>query len=194
MQGEVTVREIMTREYLGVSESDAVADAVGLMLAESAGAVVVLRGTDPVGMLLPEDALAVVADGADPGTTTVDAVMSDTVPTVPPEAPLVEVAGRMADAGTGSLLVTADGEVVGVVEETDVVAATSAVAGRGVPEPPGEPADPETVTPGAAVESGEDAAATEQVRTQSVCETCGALTADLREFNGQLICDDCRDI
>jgi CBS domain-containing protein len=193
MEGDVTVRDIMTREYLGVSESDAVADAVDLMLAESAGTVVVLRGTDPVGMLQPEDALAVVADGADPGTTTVDAVMSDTVPTVPPEAPLVEVAGRMADAGVGSLLVTADEDVVGVVDETDVVAATSTAVERRVPEPPGEPADPETVAPAAAVESGEDDAS-EQVRTQSVCETCGSLTADLREFNGQLICDDCRDI
>lgn len=196
MEGEVTVREMMSREYLGVSESDSVADAVDLMLEESEGTVVVLRGTEPVGMVRPEDALGVVADGADPGATTVDAVMTDTVPSVGPGAPLPEVAGRMADARVGSLLVTDDGEVAGVVEESDVVAATSAVAGRRTPEPPGEPSDPEVATPPAAAspDASEDAAASGQEPTQSVCETCGSLTADLKEFNGQLICDDCRDI
>ena len=37
MEGEVTVRDVMTREYVGVSESDTVLGAVRLMNEEGTG-------------------------------------------------------------------------------------------------------------------------------------------------------------
>ena len=189
----MTVREILTREYVGVSESDRVADAVDLMLEEGAASVVVLRGSEPVGTLTATDALELVSAGSDPGDGTVGEVMSGTLPSVPPDATVAEAAGAMADTGVGSLLVRDGEEVLGVVAQRDVVRATATLAEPAAVGEPSAPAGSEPVA--AAVEGGDaDPEGAGEYSTQSVCEVCGSLTADLRNFNGQLICADCRDI
>lgn len=197
MEAEATVREIMTHEYVGVSESDTVGDAVDLMLEEGEHGVVVLRGTDPVGMLTVEDALGLVSRTDDPADAEVGSVMSGTVPSIRPDAPLVEAAGTLADAGVGSLLVEADGEVVGVVSERDVVRATATLADHATLSEPVEPTEPtDPGEPAAPVEAADGGSmpVEGEASTQSVCEICGSLTPDLHNFNGQLICDDCREI
>jgi CBS-domain-containing membrane protein len=186
MIGDVTVREIMTREYVGISESDSVGAAADLLVAENGEAAVVLRGSDPVGMLTVTDALAHLArDGT--GDEPVADVMSGTTPTVPPDHGYLDAANTLAEAATESLLVVDDGELVGLVTRRDVVGATASVGG------------PETVTAEAApatavaAESDPDHAVS-NYSSQSVCEICGSLTPELQNFNGQLICGDCREL
>lgn len=198
----MTVREILTREYVGVSEADAVDDAVDLMLDEGTSSVVVLRGTEPVGMLTAADALSLVLEDDDAGATAVGEVMSGTVPTVPPGASIVEAASEMADADIGSLLAVDGDEVVGVVSERDVVRATATLADRAGLAGNAEPASVDGAVAVEAEEASAETATTEygggtnegEYSTQSVCEACGSLTPDLQEFNGQLLCADCRAI
>lgn len=195
MEADVTVREIMTREFVGVSESDTVGDAVDLMLEESTGDVVVLRGSTPVGMLTAADALGLVTSEDSPVDRTVGAVMSGTVPTVALDAPVAEAAGEMADTGAGSLLVTTGEELVGVVSEQDVVRATATLADHPSTGGPAKSEDPMPVA--GTVEASETTgvgSAEGEYSSQSVCENCGSLTPNLRNFNGQLICGDCREI
>lgn len=186
----MTVREIMTHDYVGVSESDAVAAAVELMLEEGVLGAVVLRGSDPVGMLTAADALSVVAEDADPVSTRVEEVMSGTVPTVVPDASVSQAAGTMADTGVQCLLVT-DGDLRGLVTERDVVTATASLADRVAID---EPRTPEAAATEATAEATGDAATDPEYSSQSVCEICGSLTPDLQNFNGQLICENCRDV
>lgn len=195
MEAEVTVREIMTREYLGVSEADTVGDAVGLMLEEGAASVVVLRGTDPVGMVTTIDTLELVTSADDPAETAVRSVMSGNVLSVDPDDPVSEAAGAIADTGIGSLLVVDDGELVGVVSERDVVRATATLAEGATLTQQKESAQPGPVsTPVEVEETAAGNPAERDYSTQSVCEICGSLTPDLRNFNGQLICGDCREV
>jgi len=208
MDAEMTVREIMTREYVGVSESDPVDDVVALMREEPADQVVVLRGSEPVGMLTPADVLALVGEDVDARETAVGDVMSGTVPSVAPDRNVVAAAGEMADDGVRSLLVT-DGEaVVGVVSERDVVRATATLADRatlstppGAGAPEGAPAtgtgnggaDVDEYGTAEPAEYGAEAA-DDEYSTQSVCEVCGSLTPGLQSHNGQLVCGDCREM
>lgn len=190
----MTVREIMTREYLGVSESDTVADAVDLMLEEEATAVVVLRGSDPVGMLTTTDALGLVTAADDPADVEVRSVMSGTVPSVDPDASVSEAAGAMADTAIGSLLVQPDGDVEGIVTEGDVVRAAATLADHPALSEPTDPAAGEPMVATAEADTPTDEVGEGEYSTQSVCEICGSLTPDLRNFNGQLICDNCREV
>lgn len=208
MDADVTVRELFTREYLGVSESDTVGDAVGLMLEEGALEVVVLRGAEPVGMLTAQDALALLVADEDPTSVPVAEAMSGTVPSVRPEATLVEAAGRIADDGVTALLVTDGDELLGILSERDLVRATASLAGGRVTAGPGESrstpaeelrvagderAEAAVTTQGAeGTETGESPPG--EYSRQSVCEICGSLTPDLHNFNGQLICGDCREV
>ncbi len=171
MSGAVTVREVMTREFLGVSEGDDLLETVELLLAEGADCAVVLRGRDPVGALNERDALSVLVGDTDPDTATVGDVMSDGVVRITSDASLAAAARAMAREDAGWLLAVGD-EPVGVVSAYDIVAAsTIAPDANGIPT--------------ATVDSA-------TYDTQGICETCGTLASDLVNVNGQLVCANCR--
>jgi CBS domain-containing protein len=71
------IREMMTQGTVSVSPDTPVIEAAGLMRLHDIGVVPVLDGARIVGMLTDRDiVLQVVANGADPKTTPVNAVMS----------------------------------------------------------------------------------------------------------------------
>jgi len=199
MEPDVTVREVMDREFVGVSESDGVAEAAELMLSDGAESVVVLRGSEPVGVMTERDALAAFVAHDDPET--VAEAMTDAVPTVSPNLTIAEAADEMSAAASRHLLVTEGDDPVGVLSEHDLITTSPFApavgdvdadvdrAVAGVSPGRGEGAPGEL----AGDETGDRARAAE-FEDQSICETCGALSRDLRPFNGQLLCADCRDI
>jgi len=200
MDGDVPVREVMHGEYVGVSESDTVRETAELLLAEGVESVVVLRGSDPVGLVTRGDALRAFVGGE--ADAHVSEAMRSTVPTVSPGTTLGEAADELAGLDTGHLVVTDGSEPIGLLTEHDLVAASPFAPGRDPESPPqatiGRSDDPE-------VEYGDEAddldadfegtGVTERpFADQSICEGCGSLARDLSTFNGQLLCADCRDI
>jgi len=204
MDGDVPVREVMDGEYVGVSESDTVRETAELLLSEGVESVVVLRGSDPVGLVTRGDALSAFVSGE--GDARVAEAMRSTVPTVSPGATLGEAADELASLDTGHLVVTDGSQPVGVLTERDLVAASPFAPGR-------ESTGPVTATVGRSddpdVEYGEQMddqydeddeefggsrPPDRQFEDQSICEGCGSLARDLSTFNGQLLCVDCRDI
>lgn len=189
MNTDIAVREVMDREYVGVSESDALVETIEVMLEEDAETAIVLRGSDPVGVLTERSVLTAVLEEPTLETTTVGDAMDASVPTVAPDEPLETVADLLSARSAGRLVVTNGEKPLGIVTERDLLA-TRAVAPGGEPHDATEPAmssDPslsqETAPP---EEAG--------FEDQSICEGCGTLTRDLSSFNGQLLCADCRDI
>lgn len=184
MDEPVTVRDVMNRSYVGVSEADSVAGAAELMRQEGVHSAVVLRGSDPVGVLDEDPLIDIVADRRDPTETTAEEVMRPAV-SVDADQRLDQAIAAMATDGLRYLLVEEDGEVVASVSEHDIVTAYSVLGGRA------ERAEAPVAVPGAdsvdlATEFDE-----EVYSTQGVCESCGALTRELTGHNGQLLCSDC---
>lgn len=205
MEGEVSVRDVMSREYVGVTESDTVLGAVRLMDEDGVGCVVVLRGSEPVGIMTESDVLALVAEEGDPAETEVSEVMSQPVVSVEAEQKLSDAAGTMSREDIRRLLVTNDGELVGVLSERDVISASASLSS--VPSLDEE--SPREVGGGGLVgnermtgepSSGEpseviaDNGNQSQYSDRSICETCGTLSPELANVNGQLICADCREV
>ncbi len=210
----MTVRDVMTREFVGVNESDTVLGAVKLMDEDGAGCVVVLRGSDPVGIVTESDVLALVADERDPGEVEVSSVMSEPVVSVHADRALSDAAGTMSREDIRRLVVTNDDDLVGVLSERDVIAASASLSG--VPSvASGSPRDGTTGEFGAAGnsespavggepmagESGGEMAGVEseegdryEYSDRSICEACGTLSRGLANVNGQLICADCREV
>ncbi|NHN59195.1 MULTISPECIES: cyclic nucleotide-binding/CBS domain-containing protein [Halorussus] len=204
MEGEVTVRDVMSREYVGVSESDTVLGAVGLMHEEEVGCVVVLRGSDPVGIVTETDVIALVAEEGDPAETEVSAVMSEPVVSIDADRELSDAAATMSREDIRRLLVTNGDELVGLLSERDVISASASLSGvqslraesaREVGEPVGTDrmgADPMANNHAdVAADEGPDR---HEYSDRSICETCGTLSRQLANVNGQLICADCRDV
>nr|WP_255679304.1 CBS domain-containing protein [Haladaptatus salinisoli] len=177
----------MTREYVGVSESDSVLGAVQLMRSEGVGSVVVLRGSDPVGIMTESDVLNLVAEEGDPADTAVSEVMTSPVVSMNADRSLADAAGTMARQDIRRIVVTRGGELAGILTERDVISASaspsSIVRGR-------EREPDETELSGTVEANGSGDA---EYAGQSICEVCGTLTRDLTNVNGQLVCADCRD-
>ena len=191
MKPDVTVREMMDREYVGVSESDDLLDCVELLLREDADAAVVQRGSEHVGVVSQRDILELLVDGPSPSEARAGDAMRETIPTIAPGASLASAADRMSTQSTGRLLVTDGEEPVGMLTERDLIATrrhelNTIETGA---------SDAETVTAGLHDEDdvGEGMASA-GFDDQGICEVCGTLTHDLSSFNGQLLCADCREI
>jgi CBS domain-containing protein len=205
MEGEVSVRDVMSREYVGVTESDTVLGAVRLMDEDGVGCVVVLRGSEPVGIMTESDVLALVAGEGDPAETEVSTVMSEPVVSVNTDRRLSDAAGTMSREDIRRLLVTNDDELVGVLSERDVISASASlssvpslaeespreVGGGGLVGDERMTGEPSSGEP---TEAFADNGNQSQYSDRSICETCGTLSRELANVNGQLICADCREV
>ena len=185
MRNGITVRDVMNREFVGVSESDRLVEAAALMTTEPAEAVVVVRGSEPIGMLSTATALAAMLDG-DPGDRTVGEVMEPPVPTIGPDAALADGTQQLVSRGAEQLLVVDDDEIVGLLTERDVLTARETVDTTAVGNRSG---GSETADIGESITNA-DPESEESI--QGICEGCGSLTPELSTVNGQLVCPACR--
>ena len=182
MNGEVTVRDVMTREFVGVSEGDTVAGVADLMVGAGVDGAVVLRGSSPVGMVDASDVVELVAAGSDAGVVDAEQAMSNSVATIQQDASLREARSALATSDARRLVVLSGDEVVGTLSEHDLLAAEASYADSTPAEAP------------IAATAGENSDVDDRYSTQSVCEACGSLAENLANVNGQLLCADCREI
>lgn len=197
MNRDVTVREVMDREFVTANESDGVLGTIELMLREESEPAVVVRGSEPVGVLSDRDVLALLVEGnADPATASVGDAMTESVPTVGPDHTLAEARDRMAARSTRWLVVSNGGEPEGVVTEHDVLSGSTIGTERDAADAPdgGETRLVDAGTSTTTADAGGGAVETDGFEDQGICEKCGSLHRDLSAFNGQLLCTDCRDI
>jgi len=185
MNSDVAVRDVVEREYVGVSESDPVLDTVALLLEEDTETAVVLRGSDSVGVLTQRDVLELLVDGGPPARTPVSEVMTPDITTVGADHTISEAADIMSAGDVRRLLVVEHGEVLGVLSDHDLLTTAT------IEQVPANAPPDTTVEVEADVET---MAGSRAYSSQGICGACGSLTRTLADVNGQLLCVDCRDI
>ncbi|EMA57545.1 XRE family transcriptional regulator [Halorubrum distributum JCM 13561] len=140
MRTDTTVRDVMHREFLGVSESDSLPEAAELLVDEETNCLVVVRGGEPVGRLESRDALDALLDAigvsdesaaASSEHLTVGDVMGPPLPAVSPDDSLAAVEERLVSEGADRVVAVDDGEAVGVVTDGDALAAGAPRTGAG---------------------------------------------------------------
>ncbi len=202
MESELSVRDVLTNEYVGVSESDSVLDTVRLMREERTSCALVVRGSEPVGIVTEWDVLGLIDNESDPAETTVEETMTTPVITVDPDRSLTDVATTMARQNIRNVVVEDDTGVVGLVTQRDVIAAAGSFQATMTPLRSSEPLldrDREVPEATAARATESDDARLvpnggDEYTTQGVCEACGSLADALWDANGQLVCADCRTV
>jgi len=200
MESELSVREILTSDYVGVSESDTVLDVVSLMRDERTSCALVVRGSEPVGIVTEWDVLGLVDDERDPATTTVGEAMTTPVITVGPDRSLTDVATTMARQNIRNVIVEDDDGIVGLVTQRDVIAAASSFQATMTPTRSSEPPvdrDRELADPVAARASGGQRSAPQRrrrVHHPGRARPAAARSDALWDANGQLVCTDCRSV
>ena len=116
----IYVKDIMSRRVKTIAADATIIEAAKAMARWKIGAVIILKGSAPAGIITEGDISRSVALGIDP-TTTLRAFAKKGLVTVSP-GERVEVAAKlMADAGVKKLPVTEEGKLVGILTQTDIV-------------------------------------------------------------------------
>jgi signal-transduction protein with cAMP-binding, CBS, and nucleotidyltransferase domain len=191
MNESVSVREVMDRAYVGVSESDDLLETTELLVREEASTALVLRGNDPIGVVTETDILGYVVSDGEPEAAAVGDVMTESVPSISPDARLTEARDRMAAWSTEWILVVEDGDPVGTLTGHDILSTA-----RLESESTEQVADDGRLvtTAEAATTDGAPPQSDESVDEQGICGGCGTLTQSLASVNGQVLCADCREV
>jgi signal transduction histidine kinase len=119
-----TVAEVMTQDVLTQPASARIRDALHAMIARNVSCVLMVNGGRAEGILTERDVTRIMVKDPAAGERLVEEVMSRPVLTVSPERYAFEAVERMEESGVRHLAVAdADGHLVGVVSQTDMVAA-----------------------------------------------------------------------
>ena len=177
MDSHIAVRDVLAREFVGASESDAVPASSRLLLEEQSNHLVVLRGTDPVGLVSLRDLLQQYVDG-DTADATLGDVMTTEYETIPPDVPLPVAVDRFVESSR-PLLVTENDEPIGLLTRHDLLTV-----------PQDGPYDDGALINVTESDSNDTTASADQ----GICEDCGAFTRTLTVIDGRTLCSDCRDV
>ena len=116
---------IARRDLVTVDQEGTVLEAAKLMVQNARGSVLATASGKPVGILTERDILKkVVAKSMDPGKTKVKEVMTSPPVTIDYDRPLREAIDLMVRKGLRRMLVTQDGEIVGIFTMRDIVKQT----------------------------------------------------------------------
>ena len=144
------VADVMTKGARVLSPDAAVEEALTLLATERIRHLPVVEGRRVVGIVSDRDLLA--ASGADARGRSLGEVMGTSVATVSPEDTLVTASVEMNARKLGCLPVVDNGELVGMLTETDLLRTfLQASRSTGVEDPPVavlQSAHPRTVAPG----------------------------------------------
>lgn len=179
---QLALRDVLSHEFVGVSESDELLDAVELMRSENTNSAVVLRGSSPVGVITAETVFDLLLDGGDPESASAADAMDETPESLSLDASVADAANLMGRTGDPRVLVADEDEVHGIVEARDVAPSVEKRLRRASAAPANPPA------------SSAQGESNEPYAEQGVCEGCGSLAHELVDVNGQLLCPECRAV
>jgi signal-transduction protein with cAMP-binding, CBS, and nucleotidyltransferase domain len=127
------VTDLMSAPVLTVARSAAVPDAVRKMVASGISSLLVTSAEEGAeGIMTKRDVITkVMAHARDPGEVTVGEVASAPVRTIAPDVTVEECSAKMASEGVRRFPVARQGQIVGIISDSDILAAVEAHRWRG---------------------------------------------------------------
>lgn len=179
MTREVIVKEAMKTNLAIVKPTTSVLDAAKIMKKRKLGNIIIVEKKRPIGILTESDILRkIVAEGKNAKDIQVKNVMSTPVIVIDPYVTLKEAMKTMGKCNVRRLPVIENNELIGIITQKDI----------------------SRISPILHEISREWYDITVQDETHmkkqifsGKCEDCGTLSANLRNVDGRLLCDDCID-
>jgi CBS domain-containing protein len=122
------VRDLMSSPVLTIPRGATVQEAAEKMVASGVASLLVPLEGDPAGGIVTKRDVVtkVLAEGGDPRALAVRALMSAPVVTIEGNASIEECSARMAADAVRRFPVLLDGRIVGIISDTDILAAVAA--------------------------------------------------------------------
>ena len=179
MSGEIIVKEAMKTNIAMVKPSMSVLEAASLMKKRKIGNVIVVEKKQPVGILTEGDIIRkVVAEGKDVKKAKVKDAMSTPLIVIDPYVTIEEAMKTMGKCNVRRLPVCENDELIGIITQKDISRMS--------------PILHEISREWYDITVRDESHYKKQIFSGK-CEDCGILSANLKNIDGRLLCDDCID-
>ena len=175
------VKDVMSSPVITVNEDETVNKVAQLMDKYRVGCVIVTsKEGKPLGIITGRDlVIRVLSKNLLPSKLTAKDVMSSPLITIEPDAKINEAARMMSRLNIRRLAVTYRGELVGIISNKDILAVTPELI--------------EIIQEKARIQAESSSGEyPESTPFTGYCDRCGAWSDDLKEVEGQFLCEDCR--
>ena len=182
LRPRMLVKDVMTNPVITVDENASINHVAELMDKHELGCIIV-TGKDgkPIGIITERDLVTrILAKNIKPESVRAKDVMTSPLITIEPDETINEAARKMNRLNIRRLGVTYKGQLVGLISSKDILSVMPELL--------------ETIQEKAIIEREHIAqAATEEgASLAGYCDRCGGWSDNLKERNGEFICEDCR--
>ena len=176
---EIIVKEAMKTNIAKVEPNTTVLEAAQLMKKRKIGNVIIVEKKQPIGILTESDILKkVVAEGNNAKDVIVKEVMSTPIIIIDPYVTLEEAMKTMGKCNVRRLPVIENNELIGIITQKDI----SMIS----------PILHEISREWYDITVRDETHLKKQIFSGK-CEDCGTLSANLKNIDGRLLCEDCID-
>ena len=174
---KMLVREAMSSPVVSVEENEDIVQVANKMREQKVGAVIVVnRNGNPVGIVTERDIVTrVVADGIDPNMLVASKVMTSPLKMVEPELELLDAMKMMDRENIRRLGVIYKGELVGVLTDRSIL--------RLIPTIMDIMKEQKEILGDNPIGGAS---------TVGYCDRCEVYSSNLREIDGEFLCEECR--
>jgi len=177
MHGKVLVKEVMRAKVITVEPNTTVREAAQLMRKKKVGSVIVVEDK-PVGILTESDIIEkIVAEDKKASDFLVKEIMTSPIIVIDPYIDLEEAMKTMSTCNIRRLPVIENGRLIGIITQKDVLRFSPTLL--------------EISREWSKIESNVPYRKSQIFSGK--CEDCGALSTNLREVDGRLLCEDCAE-
>ncbi len=176
------VRDVMSSPAITVDEETAANHVAELMDKHGLGCIIVTsKDGKPIGIITERDLITrVLAKNVKPDSLKAKEVMTTPLISIEPDETINEAARRMSRLNIRRLGVVYKGQLIGLLSSKDILSVMPELI--------------ETIQEKALIEGANMAQTTTEEGTSlaGYCDRCGGWSDNLKEFNGEFICEDCR--
>ena len=179
----IPVSEVMSFPVITATKDATVYDIANIMKEKNIGAVVIVEGNEPVGIVTERDIVKrVVSKNLKPKDVLAEKVMSKKIVTISQNASITEAAKIMATHGVKRLPVVENGELVGIVTQSDIIKVSPDLLEIVAEYAALKPEEREVIS------LDTDEFSEEYIN--GLCENCG-YQGRVRLYQGRYLCDEC---
>ena len=177
------VKDVMASPVVTTDEEASANKVAKLMFDNKVGCVVVTnKAGKPLGIITERDLVVrVLAKNVNPSIAKAESFMTSPLVTIDPEAAINDAARRMSRLDIRRLAVLYKDNLVGIISSKDILDVMPELL---------EIMQERTRIEGAV--SSEENEEAEEAPLSGYCDRCGVYSEDLRDVNGQSLCEDCR--
>jgi len=176
---DVTVHEIMTKDVFILDVTSTALEVAKAMDEQNIDSVIITKYGEATGIITERDMVCkVMVKDAMPHTVNAEEIMSSPILTVKPNTGAIKASEMMVKFHIRRLAVTDGKAIVGLVTDRDILAVA-----------PGLNTILEDLIE---INREQDVVETIDIE-RGVCQRCGSHVDDLNQFNGLILCEDCRE-